>query len=97
MTFGKLYGLPVCLFYFTSLLSETNSLQDNGRTISILVAAKHNNLDLELVKTEAKATAAFNSSAEYRKINPIGKIPAFVGANGYTLNEAIAIAIYGMF
>ncbi|KAJ5826168.1 hypothetical protein N7474_003306 [Penicillium riverlandense] len=69
-------------------------LPDNGRTIAILVAAKHNNLDLELVKTEAKATAAFNSSAEYRKINPVGKIPAFVGANGYTLTEAIAIAIY---
>ncbi|KAJ5972791.1 uncharacterized protein N7479_002709 [Penicillium vulpinum] len=67
---------------------------DNGRTISILVAAKHNDLDLELVKTEANSAAEFNTSAEYTKINPTGKIPAFEGANGFTLSEAIAIAVY---
>jgi elongation factor 1-gamma len=50
---------------------------------------------LELVKTEANSAATFNSSAEYRKISPVGKIPAFEGANGFTLSEAIAIAVYG--
>ncbi|KAJ5980037.1 Elongation factor 1-gamma 2 [Penicillium waksmanii] len=69
-------------------------LPDNPRTISILVAAKHNDLDLELVKTTANSSAEFNSGAEYRKVSPQGKIPAFEGANGYTLTEAIAIAIY---
>ncbi|KAF3403697.1 Elongation factor 1-gamma 1 [Penicillium rolfsii] len=67
-------------------------LPDNPRTISILVAAKHNDLDLELVKTQANSAA--NSSAEYLKIQPLGKIPAFEGANGFTLSEAIAVAIY---
>ncbi|KAJ5180277.1 eEF1-gamma domain-containing protein [Penicillium capsulatum] len=67
-------------------------LPDNGRTLSILVAAKHNDLELELVNTQANASA--NSSAEYRKVQPLGKIPAFEGANGFTLSEAIAIAIY---
>jgi elongation factor 1-gamma len=51
---------------------------------------------LELVKTAANSSAEFNSGAEYRKVSPQGKIPAFEGANGYTLTEAIAIAIYGM-
>lgn len=69
-------------------------LPDNGRTIAILVAAKSNDLELELVKTEASSAASFNQSAEYRKIAPLGKIPAFEGANGYTLSEVIAIAIY---
>ncbi|KAJ6092161.1 hypothetical protein N7467_004130 [Penicillium canescens] len=69
-------------------------LPDNGRTLAILVAAKHNDLDLELVKTEANSAATFNSGAEYRKISPVGKIPAFEGANGFTLSEAIAIAVY---
>lgn len=41
--------------------------------------------------------AAFNQSAEYQKLNPLGKIPTFVGANGFVLTEAIAIAIYGMY
>ncbi|KAJ5701484.1 Elongation factor 1-gamma 2 [Penicillium malachiteum] len=67
-------------------------LPDNGRTLSILVAAKHNDLDLELVQTQPNAAA--NSSAEYRKVQPLGKIPAFEGANGFTLSEVIAIAIY---
>jgi hypothetical protein len=48
---------------------------------------------LDLVKTEANS--AKNTSSEYRKIHPLGKIPAFEGANGFNLSEAIAIAIYG--
>ncbi|KAJ5203962.1 Elongation factor 1-gamma 2 [Penicillium cinerascens] len=66
-------------------------LPENGRTISVLVAAKHNGLDLELVKTVPNSA---NPSAEYRKIQPLGKIPAFEGANGFNLSEVIAIAIY---
>ncbi|KAL2855474.1 hypothetical protein BJY01DRAFT_204204 [Aspergillus pseudoustus] len=69
-------------------------LPDNPRTISILVAAKHNDLDLELVETQANSSAEFNSSAAYQKIQPLGKIPAFEGANGFTLSEAVAIAVY---
>ncbi|KAJ5092336.1 eEF1-gamma domain-containing protein [Penicillium alfredii] len=69
-------------------------LPDNPRTVSILVAAKSNDLDLELVKTEANGNASFNSGAEYRKVSPLGKVPAFEGANGFTLSEAIAIAVY---
>lgn len=69
------------------------SLQENGRTIAVLVAAKHNDLDLELVNTTPNSASP---NAEYAKIHPLGKIPAFVGANGFTLTEVIAIAIYGM-
>lgn len=36
-----------------------------------------------------------NASAEYRKVQPLGKIPGFEGANGFNLSEVIAIAIYG--
>ncbi|RMZ86043.1 hypothetical protein DV737_g309, partial [Chaetothyriales sp. CBS 132003] len=55
-----------------------------------LVVAKENNLDLELVETRP----ALGLSAEYLKLNPLGKIPTFVGSNGFVLSEAIAIAIY---
>ena len=53
--------------------------------------AKANNLDLELVET-IPATAP----ADYKKINALGKIPTFVGADGLVLSECIAIYIYGM-
>ncbi|KAB8069379.1 hypothetical protein BDV29DRAFT_194944 [Aspergillus leporis] len=69
-------------------------LPDNPRTIAILVAAKANDVDVELVKTEADSNAEFNKSAEYTKLSPLGKVPAFEGANGYALSEAIAIAVY---
>ncbi|KAI9934098.1 hypothetical protein ASPWEDRAFT_168376 [Aspergillus wentii DTO 134E9] len=69
-------------------------LPENGRTISALVAAKSNDLELELVNTEANSAAAFNQSAEYTKLSPLGKVPAFEGANGFALSEAIAIAVY---
>ncbi|KAE8353549.1 hypothetical protein BDV28DRAFT_132948 [Aspergillus coremiiformis] len=67
---------------------------DNGRTIAILVAAKANDVELELVKTAPDSTTEFNKSAEYTKLSPLGKVPAFEGANGYPLSEAIAIAVY---
>ncbi|OJJ97315.1 putative translation elongation factor eEF-1 subunit gamma [Aspergillus aculeatinus CBS 121060] len=67
---------------------------ENARTIAVLVAAKANDVELELVKTEPNSAAAFNQSEEYRRIQPLGKIPAFEGANGYTLSEVIAIAVY---
>lgn len=50
-----------------------------------------------MVPTEGNVNASFNQSAEYTKLNPLGKIPTFVGANGFVLTEAIAIAIYGMY
>ena len=48
---------------------------------------------MELVKTEANSAA--NHGTEYRKIHPLGKIPAFEGANGFNLSEVMAIAVYG--
>jgi len=59
----------------------------------IRAVAKANNLDLEFVET----TPANGVPPEYLKINPLGKVPSFVGADGYTLTECIAIAIYSMY
>ncbi|MCJ1382907.1 hypothetical protein MMC17_006020 [Xylographa soralifera] len=63
---------------------------DNPRSTAIRAVAKANKLDLEIVDTEP----AKGVPAEYLKINPLGKIPSFEGADGYVLTEAIAIAIY---
>jgi elongation factor 1-gamma len=53
--------------------------------------AKANDLDLELVEV-----IPGTQNPEYLKISPLGKCPAFVGANGFTLTECIAIAVYSM-
>ncbi|KAA6412221.1 MAG: eEF1-gamma domain-containing [Lasallia pustulata] len=62
----------------------------NPRSIAIRAVAKENKLDLEIVPTEPSKGV----SQDYLKINPLGRIPAFVGADGYTLTECMAIAIY---
>ncbi|KAK3501531.1 putative translation elongation factor eEF-1, gamma chain [Neurospora crassa] len=61
----------------------------NPRSTAILAVAKANNLDLEVIKVDLEAAIE-----EYKKVNPLGKVPTFVGADGYTLFECIAIAIY---
>ncbi|KAL8973206.1 MAG: hypothetical protein Q9183_000108 [Haloplaca sp. 2 TL-2023] len=62
----------------------------NPRSTAIRAVAKANKLDLEIVKT----VPAEGVSQDYLKINPLGRIPTFVGADGYTLTECMAIAIY---
>ncbi|KAL4944985.1 hypothetical protein BDV06DRAFT_219792 [Aspergillus oleicola] len=62
----------------------------NPRSLAILAVAKVSNLDLE-VKT---ITSSKDASSEYLELNPLGKIPTFVGTDGFFLTESIAIAIY---
>ena len=33
-------------------------------------------------------------SADYLKLNKLGKVPTFEGADGFTLSECVAIAVY---
>jgi elongation factor 1-gamma len=54
-----------------------------------LAVAKENNLDIEIVETRPPV-----QDLEYFKLNPLGRVPTFVGANGYILTETIAIAVY---
>lgn len=56
------------------------------------MVAKANKLDLDIVYTKPP----HELPQDYLKLNPLGKIPTFVGADGYELTEAIAIAIYSM-
>ncbi|TVY81477.1 Elongation factor 1-gamma [Lachnellula suecica] len=62
----------------------------NPRSVAIRAVAKANNVDLDIEETVPEKGV----SAEYLKLNGLGKVPTFVGADGYTLHEAIAIAIY---
>ena len=74
--------------------SSRSLRQSNVRTTSIRAVAKANKLDLEIVDTD---TSKAPLSLEYLKLNKLGRIPSFVGADGYELTECIAIAIYSAF
>ena len=67
-------------------------MQGNPRTNVLLVVAKANNLELDLVKTIPHENV--NMTDDYRKMNKLGRIPTFEGSDGYVLSECIAIAIY---
>jgi len=62
---------------------------ENARTTALLAVAKENKLDVELVETKTPVT-----DTEYLKLNPLGRVPTFVGANDFVLTESMAIAIY---
>lgn len=82
---GKLHTAPQ--------LKRTSSdagQQGNPRTTSLLAVAKENGLDIEFVDTEP----AKGVSADYLKLNKLGKVPTFEGADGFVLSECIAIAVY---
>ncbi|KAK9476120.1 EF1Bgamma1 [Lipomyces japonicus] len=61
----------------------------NSRSGTALAIAKHDGLDVEVVKT---GNGVFPD--EYLALFPHKKIPAFFGADGLILNETIAISIY---
>nr|AJK29682.1 elongation factor 1 [Clonostachys rosea] len=62
---------------------------DNARSTAIKAVAKANNIDLNIVNVDFA-----NISEEHRKASPLGKIPAFLGEDGFALSEAIAVAVY---
>jgi elongation factor 1-gamma len=68
----------------------TADQQGNPRTTSLLAVAKENGLEIEFVDTEP----AKGVSADYLKLNKLGKVPTFEGADGFVLSECIAIAVY---
>ncbi|KAK4162724.1 putative cytosolic translation elongation factor 1B subunit gamma [Cladorrhinum sp. PSN259] len=61
----------------------------NPRSTAIRAVAKANGLDLEEIETTPS-----QPTAEFTKANPLNKVPAFVGADGFVLTESVAIAIY---
>ncbi|KAK3069523.1 hypothetical protein LTS18_000302, partial [Coniosporium uncinatum] len=65
--------------------------EGNPRSVVLQSVAKANGLELEI---ESFDLAAGGTPEEYKKINKLGKIPTFVGNDGYVLSECIAIAIY---
>ncbi|KAI9158750.1 Elongation factor 1-gamma 1 [Paramyrothecium foliicola] len=62
---------------------------DNPRSTAIKAVAKANDLELNLVEVDFASV-----TPEHVKAHPLGKIPAFLGEDGFALSESIAIAIY---
>ncbi|KAF5659953.1 elongation factor 1-gamma [Fusarium heterosporum] len=63
--------------------------ENNCRSTAIRAVAKANDIELNIVEAEKG-----NPTVEHLKANGLGKIPAFIGEDGFALSEAIAVAIY---
>jgi elongation factor 1-gamma len=63
--------------------------ENNPRTTAIKAVAKANNLELNIVEADTASP-----SIEHTKASPLGKIPAFLGEDGFALSECLAVAIY---
>ncbi|OAA52004.1 elongation factor 1-gamma [Metarhizium rileyi] len=62
---------------------------DNPRSVAIKAVAKANNLELKISEVQFG-----QPTADHQTASGLGKIPAFIGEDGFTLSEAIAVAIY---
>ncbi|KAG5935090.1 hypothetical protein E4U53_000522 [Claviceps sorghi] len=65
------------------------TIPDHPRSLAIQAIAKANDLELNIKEVEFG-----KAEADHLKASGLGKIPAFVGEDGFTLSECIAIAIY---
>ncbi|KAJ4145767.1 hypothetical protein LMH87_004603 [Akanthomyces muscarius] len=64
--------------------------EGNPRSIAIKAVAKANGLDVKVTTVDLSVAR----TPEHLTGSPIGRVPAFVGEDGFTLHEAVAIAIY---
>ena len=78
--------------YFVCAHNIDFDMQGNSRSTVLLVIAKENNLDIEFVEVKPPKV-----DAEYLKLNPLARVPTFVGSDGLLLTEVMAIAIYCRF
>ncbi|KAJ3112269.1 Elongation factor 1-gamma [Phlyctochytrium bullatum] len=67
------------------------SYPNNPRVAKSLIAAKYNGLEVEVADVQLGVT---NKTPEFLKKFPLGKVPAFEAADGFTLYESNAIAYY---
>lgn len=63
--------------------------EKNPRSTAIRAVAKANDLQLDVVEVDVT-----NPTADYLKLNKLGKVPTFEGEDGFVLYECMAIAIY---
>lgn len=95
--FSSCIGLPPTILSRLKKMSFGKlygSSPDSARVWRSLAAAKLAGLDVEFVKT---LPGQDSHKPEYLAINPKGKVPAFVGADGFVLTESRAIALYSTF
>ncbi|GAM90792.1 hypothetical protein ANO11243_088370 [Dothideomycetidae sp. 11243] len=64
--------------------------EGNSRSTVLKAVAKANNLELEIVDVQPDKGV----SDDYLRVNRLGKVPSFEGADNFILTECIAIAIY---
>lgn len=82
--------LPPFSLQFPKQPNQAPTKQGNTRTTALLAIAKQNNLDIALITTNPHQGVP----AAYLALNPLGKIPTFVGTDGLVLSEVLAIAVY---
>lgn len=82
-------GMAISPYFSCGSALMQTFIQENTRSVGLLAIAKENKLDIELVETKPPV-----ESDDYKKLNRLGKIPTFVGSDGFLLTENIAIAVY---
>lgn len=81
------------------LLSQTlYTYPDSFRAAKILIAAKYSGANVTVVSEPPQfVLGQTNKTKDFLDNFPLGKVPAFLTAEGNPIYESNAIAFYGMF
>jgi hypothetical protein len=95
MSLGTLYNhnvRPRCLAVLSRRCADCEwFIKPSPRSTAILIVAKAHGLHLDVVYADKDDKENYE---ELLKFNPLGRVPTFVGSDGYVLTECIPITLY---
>ena len=84
--------------YTASLLQTLYTYPNNFRACKVLIAAQYSGAQIKVVSEPPEfVLGETNKTSQFLEKFPLGKVPAFITADGATIYESNAIAYYGTF
>ena len=84
--------------YNVPLLQTLFTYPNNFRACKVLIAAQYSGAQVKVVSEPPEfVLGETNKTSQFLEKFPLGKVPAFVTADGATIYESNAIAYYGTF
>lgn len=86
------------MYCATFFLQTLYTYPNNFRAFKVLIAAQYSGAEINVVSEPPDfVLGETNKTSQFLENFPLGKVPAFITADGNAIYESNAIASYGMF
>ncbi len=100
LLFCNVYFVWICLLslWIVSVLQTLFTYPDNFRACKVLIAAQYSGVEVKVVSEPPEfVLGQTNKTTQFLDNFPLGKVPAYLTADGNTIYESNAIAYYGKY